>query len=230
MSLKLKVLGLGLLATLAMSAVAVMNASATSTGHFTSDSPNGLTTVEGFEGGSHFTELSSHGLEGGIVCDEATYDGTITGNTTTHITIIPHYTKCKTTGGTPGEVTVDVNGCSFTFTPGHHGTVHIDCPVGKAIEITHPNCTITIPAQTVGTAVKGVTYTTDIDPETGKHIITLDANTVHVATQYHAGICIFTGTTHTGTMHGSVTVKGYEDLGPGKPTGPPVNITHNPTP
>jgi hypothetical protein len=221
MSLKLKVLGLGLLATLAMSAVTVMNASATSTGHFTSDSVNETTTIVGSENATHFTEFSIHGLTG-IVCTETTYHGTFAGNTSTHLTIIPHYTTCHTTGG-PHDVNIDVNGCSFTFTPGHQGTVHVDCPVGKAIVITHPNCEITIPAQTVGTAATGVTYTTDT--ENNKHTITLHANGVEVAAQFHGGLCVFTGTNHTGTMTGSVTVKGFED----KLNGPQVNITHTAT-
>jgi hypothetical protein len=62
MSLKLKVLGLGVLATLAMSAITVRSASATSTGHFTSNSPTEKTTIVGFEGGTHFTELTLHGF------------------------------------------------------------------------------------------------------------------------------------------------------------------------
>jgi hypothetical protein len=225
MSLKLKALGLGILATLAMSAVAVMNASATSTGNFHSDAASGNTNIVGSEViGTHQTELSAHGLSGGLVCDEATYSGTVTGPTTKHITIIPHYTKCHTTDEPAGSTTVHMNGCSFTFTPGHQGTVHIDCPVGKTIIITHPNCSIHITPQTIGTAAKGVLYTADTDAN-GKKIITLDANTVQVATKYEAGICVFTGTNHTGTMHGSATVRGFNHVAGGAQ----VNITHTAT-
>jgi len=224
MSLKLKVLGLGLLAVVAMSAVAVMNASARTSGHFTSDSPNGNTTLVGSETVTHSTELTSHGIEGGIVCDEVAYHGTIAGNTSTHITIIPTYNKCHTTGETPGTVTVTMNGCSYTFTPGSNGTVHLDCPVGKAIEIHHHNCTITIAPPIT---VQGATYETDVDAN-GKHTITLKLHPVQFNTQYHGGICIFTGTNHTGTLSGSATVRGFEDKGVGQPAGPQVNITHTP--
>jgi hypothetical protein len=226
MSLKLKVLGLGLLATLAMSAVTAMNASATSTGNFHSDAASGNTNIVGSEiptlahPSPHRTELSSHGLEGRIVCEEATYNGTVTGPTTKHITIIPHYTTCKTQTQAH-NVTVHVNGCSFTFTPGHKGTVHIDCPVGKSIEITHPNCTIKITPQTID----GVLYTAETDAVTGKKNITLDANTVQLATKYEAGICVFTGTNHTGTMHGAVTVRGFNHVAGGAQ----VNVTHTAT-
>lgn len=225
MSLKLKALGLGLLATLAMSAVAVMNASATSTGHFVSDSPNGKTTIIGSENPQHFTELTSHGLEGGIVCDKVAYHGTFEGNTSTHIAVSPTYSECHTTGAAAGTTVVTVNGCTYTFTPGHAGTVHLDCPVGSGIEIHHPNCTIRITPQTVS----GVKYTTEKDAFSGKHNVTLDANTVQFNSEYEGGICVFTGTNHTGTLHGSATVKGFQDEGVGQPPGPQVNVTHTAT-
>ena len=203
MSLKLKALGLGLLAAMAMSSVAVMNASATTTGHFSSDSPK-TTTVVGSEGGTHFTELTSHGLENGIVCDETSYHGSAATGNVPSLTIKPHYTKCHTTGAAVDSVTVTVNGCHYLFTPGGTKTVHLTCPENKSIEIHHPNCTIKITPQTV----EGVEYTTTT--ENGKHTITLDANTVDFDTKYEGGICIFTGTNHVGTLHGSVTVKGLD--------------------
>jgi hypothetical protein len=229
MRFKLKVLGLGLLVTLAMSAVAVMNASATSTGNFHSDAASGNTNIVGSEiptlahPSAHRMELAYHGLEGRTVCDIVSYNGTVTGPTTKHITIIPHYTTCKTQTQAH-NVTVHVNGCSFTFTPGHQGTVHLDCPVGKSIEITHPNCTIKITPQTIGTAAKGMLYTADTDTN-GKKTITLDANTVQIATKFEAGICVFTGTNHTATMHGAVTVRGFNHVAGGAQ----ANITHTAT-
>ena len=207
MSLKLKALGLGILATLAMSAVAVMNASAESTGHFTSDVTS--TTILGTEvlGTEHRTELTAHGLEGGVVCDEVSYHGHVAGTTTTDISIFPTYKKCHTTPSAVDTTTVTMNECYYTFTSGGTRTVHLKCPPNKAIEVHHPNCTITIPEQTVA----GVIY--DVIVENGKHIITLTANTVQFTTEYHGGICIFTGTHHTGTLHGSATVRGFDTLG-----------------
>jgi len=209
MSLKLKALGLGILATLAMSAVAAMNASALSNGHFTSDVA--LTTLVGSEvpGTKHQTELTAHGLEGGVVCDEATYHATTSALTVNAIRVKATYHNCHTTPSEPTTTTVTMNKCEYEFTSGGTGTVHIvGCEAGKGIEVHHPNCTITIMPQTVS----GVKYETDTDTTangTKHHIITLDANTVQFATQYHGGICIFTGTNHTGTLHGSVTVRGF---------------------
>jgi len=210
MSLKLKVLGLSLLAFVAMSAVAVINASARTNGHFTSDSPTGKTTILGAEvpGTPHQTEFTVHGLEGGVVCDDVAYHGTMSSNTSTHITIVPFYKKCHTTGSAADTTVIDVNGCSYTFTPGDNGTVHVDCPTGKSIEITHPNCTIKIKPQTA----QGVTYLTDL--QNGRHIITPVFHKVQFSSEYEAGICIFTGTNHTATLHGSATIRGFDDTNP----------------
>jgi len=221
MSLKFKALGLGFLAALAMSTVSVMSASATSTGHFTSDSPNGKTTFLGSDAGSHQTEFTLHGFSGGFDCDLFSYNGTDSGNTLTSITVTPDYTKCFTTGESPDSSVVTLNGCSYTFTPGGSGTVHVDCPAGKAIEIHHPNCVITMRPQTA----QGITYTNVIDFN-GKHFLTLDANTTQFNTEFHGGVCIFTGTNHTATLHGSTTIRGFRDEGAGQPLGPQVNITH----
>jgi len=216
MSVKLKALGLGLLVTLTMGAVTVMNASATSSGHFTSDSPSGKTIVVGAHNVVHFTEFTSHGLAGGSVCDEIAYQGTAGVSTTTEITIVPSYQKCHTTEAPQGNSTITVNGCYYLFTSGGTGTVHVACPENKSIEVHHPNCTIKITPQTVG----GITYGTVIDPN-GKHIFTLGFNAVQVNTEYEGGICVFTGTNHTATLGGSLTVRGFED----KAGGPQVNIT-----
>jgi hypothetical protein len=217
MSLKVKVLGLGLLAMVAMSAFAAMNASALVQGHFVSDVHT--TTILGSENTTHKLEFTSHGLEGGIVCDEASYHGHVTGTTFTSVTIKPTYAKCHTTGGAAGSVVVDVNGCTYTFTitggnpATTHSKVHLICPAGAAIVITHGNnCTITIAPQN---NISSVTYTTDV--VNAKHALTLHAN-AQFATQYHAGACVLLGTNHTGTLKGSATIVG-QDVATGLPTG-----------
>jgi hypothetical protein len=217
MILKIKVLGLGALVGLAASAVATVNASATSTGHFYSHSST-VTEVEGTELGTHFLELTLHGFEGAIFCEAASYLGFM-GTTATSIDVFdPEHKTCRTTGQGHGTTKVHVNDCGYTLTPGHVGTVHIDCEPGRAIEITHPNCTITIVPQTVS----GITYTPA--EESGKRYITLDASAVQFAGQFHAGICVFTGTNHTGTLHGSVTARGFHPN-----TFNQVDITHTAT-
>jgi hypothetical protein len=214
MGTKFKVLGLGLIAVMMTSAIAVMGASASTGGHFIA--PTG-TIVKGSEllATKHRLELTSHGLEGGIVCDEVKYsDYTTTKETETVIKISPEYKTCHTTGGAH-NVTVTVNGCYFTFTVaagGLAGTADLVCPT-KPLEVTHPSCLITIPAQN---NIGGLSYTTTV--ENNKHAVTLDVN-AQFNTQYHGHICVFTGTNHTGTLHGSATVAGVNSLGQ------PVDIT-----
>ncbi|HKB52253.1 MAG TPA: hypothetical protein VKC63_12615 [Solirubrobacterales bacterium] len=218
MSIKLKALGLGLLAALAVSAVTVMNASAESqaTGHFTCEVEP--CTVKGSEvlGSSHRFELAIAGLTG-IVCDEASYKGTAATKTVTDITITPTYGECHTTGtGTgskSGEVTVDVNGCTYTFTQPNkesaktEHTVDLVCPTGKTIIVTHPECETTFDPIN---GLKGVGYTTIL--ENNIHTITLTSNVSGFSVTFHKGICVLLGTNHVGELSGSATVRGFDSL------------------
>jgi hypothetical protein len=203
MSIKLKALGLGLLAAMAMSAVAVVNAGATTGGHFTSEMNH--TTIQGIESGNHQLHFVKEGGSEGerIGCINDSYSGTVTAATVTEIQITPSWSTCKTTGSAT-HFEIHENGCSFKFTvrtnPGtEHNTVHLECPPGNAVVITHPNCTITVPAQTV----TGVTY-----PSDGAGGITLNSTVKNITTEYHGGICVFLGTSHKSEMVGSVAIHG----------------------
>jgi hypothetical protein len=218
MSLKLKILGIGVLAVVATSAFAVMNASATVTGHFTHEGPLTTATIVGNETGVHSahylqfqgTEQTGTNSGAAIVCTSATYHGVAAAKTVTELTVTPSYTGCATTtGSTWGEVSVTMNGCNYIFysnsaasthTPTAHATVTVNCPAGKAIEIHHPNCTITVPHQ----SLKGVTYTTTVE---NKHSLTVNVTISHIAAEYHGGFCIFLGTNHIFDMNGAVKVR-----------------------
>ena len=224
MSFKLKALGLGLLAAMAFSAVAVMNASATVQGHFVSDVAT--THVIGSESGLHRHDLLLHGFSGEIGCEVATYTGTTHATTVTSINIAPKYEKCYTTPGpwhqTDNNIPITLNGCTYTFTVtgGNQETtehkVDLVCPNPlKGIEIHHPNCTATVLPQTVST---GVTYTRKTNPTNGKHEITLDTN-VQFNIERH-GLCGIFGTSGKGTLKGSATVVGLDGT-----NGPQIGIT-----
>lgn len=210
MSLKLRALGLALLATLAIGAIAAINnASATVSGHFISSAADGHTIVnQGIEPGS------AHGfsvaVEGGtpIECEQANVQGTATTQTMQAVQGAMSLGECHTPESAPGTTVVDMNGCSGQGTSNSkgEGTGHLLCPAGKAVVITHPNCTITVPPQTAG----GFTYTNVTDGP--NHTITVDVNGSY-SVQYHGGICIFLGTAHTATISGSTIVKAENTIG-----------------
>jgi|SRR6187549_56541 len=206
MNLKLKALGLGAFVAIATSASAAVNAGATQGGHFSFEE---LTmSVYATESTAHRLEFSSHGLEGGTICDESTYAPYMPFATTdTQIIVKPTYGKCHTTGDEPGTTTIDTKSCSFSFkvaagsTNSTEQTLTLSCSE-IPLTITHPNCTITILGQT---AANAATYTRVTEGE--KHAITVDVNAQFNA-QYHGGVCIFTGTNHTATLKGYLTLNG----------------------
>ena len=229
MSLKLKVLGLGLLAVMATSAFAVMNASAGVGGHFTHDGAGGhaiLVPTESTSSTHRLAFVKQGSTEEGseITCHKAVYTGSVTSATVQSVTIKPDWSNCTTgTTGSAASFEVDENGCTLTFQSGKAGQTHhtaqVLCPQGAAIVITHENCTITVPAQTVGGGGNkgGVTYTTTT--ENGKHALTMNVTVKEIVSQYHGGICIFLGTTQQSEMNGSVTVSATNTAGEA------VNIT-----
>lgn len=225
MSLKLKILGLGLLAVMATGAFAAMNASALTTGHFTHDAGTNHATIKGEEIFHSAHSLSFRRTQPTntftgepIVCTNATYHGVAPSKNLTTLEVTPTYSGCATTNSASwGSVIVHHNGCTYTFhsnsnasthKPTEHATVTVDCPDGQAIEITHPECTITIPAQNL----KGATYTTITDPN-GKHALTVNITITHIKGYFHGGLCIFLGTEKEFDMNGAVTVRGFDTPG-----------------
>ena len=220
MSIKLKALGLGVLAVLAMSAFAAMSATAETGGHFTSEVHH--TTIVGSENTTHTTLFS---VDGGtqIKCLETSYHGTTDETTETEVTITPTYKTCTTVGASHHTVTVHTNKCDFLFkvgksAPTQDNTVEVACSGAPAyFEITHPNCTIRVPAQSAATGLQGgVAYTTIT--KNNKHALTADVTVSEIAAHYEGGICVFLGTNHKATMNGSVTLEGRSGANP-------VNIT-----
>jgi hypothetical protein len=207
MSTKLKALGLGLFAAMAMSTVAVMTAGAQTGGHFMSTSS--FTTILGFDEGNHLLHFNKEGGSAGerIGCEINNYIGAMTNATTTEIPIEPTWATCRTTVEGAQHFGITGSGCIFLFTvkaANAHNTLHLNCPSGKVIEIHHPNCTITVPPQTVN----GVSYPSDGDG------ITLTSTVKGIESTYHGGICIFLGTSnHKMEMVGSITLIGLDGDG-----------------
>jgi hypothetical protein len=212
MSGKFKALGLGLLAAMAISAVAAVNAGATASGHFSSATHHTIFT--GTEDEADSTEFSVDGGTG-IRCHKTSYTYTGAATLLAGLQLTPTYEKC-TTSGEATEFKFTTNDCRYTIkmnSSGGHATVFIECEKGP-MEIHHPNCTITVPQQFQLTGVK---YTTLI--ENNKHALTVDVTVNNIAVQYHGGICIFLGTNHTGALTGAFRVRGANTAGE------PVDIT-----
>lgn len=221
--MKLKILGAALLALVATSAFAVMNASANKDiGHFVHDGKTKNAIITGHEGKKTEHALKFYRLNPGthttadsppIECEKSTYVGTVSEFTVKSITMTPTYTNCATEGGVTDSVKVTVNGCGYTFYShggNTHGTAEIHCPAGKTIEVHHPNCTINMPAQTTAaTMTEGITY--DNVTENGKHALTATVTVNTITGFFEGGICVFLGTNQKFEMKGSVTITGYED-------------------
>jgi hypothetical protein len=160
MSLKRKLLGLVLLAAMAVASLVVMSASASNReGHWAT--PVAKAQITGFEKPTHTMEFSLEGVVAkGIVCEVGQWDTTTNEKTPSSLEIIPTLDKCKTTSGTAGEVKIKVNACVFDLfvakgtTATTEQTADIACPLGP-MEITHLGCTITIGSQN---NLTGITY------------------------------------------------------------------------
>jgi|SRR6187549_178407 len=206
MSGKSKALGLGLVATLAIAAIASVSASAEVTGHFIVE--GGDANLVGTENATHNSQFS---VEGGtpIECLNDSYEGFGGSETLAGFTLVPKYPTCKTAGAANHEVTITPNGCRYTLkaTEKVHATFWILCPEGKPMEIHHPNCTITIQEQNLS----AVSYTTLL--ENTKHALTVNLTVENITAHYHGGACIFLGTTHKGALKGSFTIKALDTAG-----------------
>ena len=188
---------LGLLATGALTAV---SASGTSGGHFVTATSHAEIVGAPSEVDQLYTVI--HGMETPFVCDSTSFKGTTTSTTSTEIELTASYSGCHTSESAT-SVTFDMNGCAYRLTGvtgGSEGTVDLICPAGKAIELTHPNCTIRIPPQT---SVERDLYTTTT--VSGKHAVTVDRNRRDTA-YLEAGICVFLGTTKVATTLGAYVI------------------------
>ena len=221
----LKALGIALVAVFAMSALAASSASAVVKHHFdsTSTTENTWVTGEDHEGANKFITPA-----GAITCKEVHYYGTQAGNTVTAVTVTPKYGECTSP---VGPVTVTNEGCQYLLTgetdENGHAQVHMECGEKGRIHLTFQEikCDQELKSQTLS----GVHYTNAETP--GKpHEVTLhntfkNIHYTNVSTGF--GGCFLlggAGTFANAEYIGTVTVRGYQDDGPTKPTGPQVGV------
>ncbi len=176
----LRVLGLAVMAVLAVSALWASVAAAHTPATFTSKSTNTTLTAE-----QENNQLFQAGGQQ-ITCKEARFEATTSNQEVQEVTFQPKETTAK--AGEVGygactfgvKVQVKMNGCDYLFTANNQ--VHIQCPAGKEIEFEGSfigiKCLVKIPAQgprslvtyknigtgtteeiTVEANVQGITYT-----------------------------------------------------------------------
>lgn len=217
------------LGTLALTVAAAVNAFAAAdalalvTGHFTAEAPEHHLIIKGTDvaGTPHQVKLFEikneigHPTATDILLEECThvvYHGTLANSqatTNTGIQIRPTYGKCATPGDPPGQHNPQFHvpaACGtnvFEFTSGGTGTVHLNC----TITVTRSNCEIAFTPQTTS----GVTYATTT--ENAKHALTVSLSLKTLTAAYHAGTCVFLGTTHYFEMVGSLTMWGEDTSG-----------------
>jgi hypothetical protein len=196
----LRVLALGLLAAFAVAAAGASAASAEPLFHAEIED----TTLTGAQGGVVANILTTD--LGEMKCETVKFKGTTPALTTTTMTLVPKYEKCKL-GGVNAVVTE--NGCAFRFHLGENtetleAKMDIECPDGQKIEIDTAECLTTIPPQAgLGT----VTFTNEGAETTRAVIADLNIGGIHYVE--HGGACASeTVTTENGTYTGQITVKG----------------------
>src|SRR5262245_37092010 len=104
MILNLKVLGLALVAMLAIGATSASAAEC--------HSETASTTIPGSQ-----VSTGTFGTDSGTIhCTTATVSGSASGATTSNVVVAPTYSGCKSTGFIEANVTVDTNGCDYNIT------------------------------------------------------------------------------------------------------------------
>ncbi len=203
-----KILGLAVVAVLAMTAVAAPAAIAA---EFTAEKyPVKVTGTQDpgtnkivVEGGNLTTECSS---------TETKFHGTME-KPTSFLTVEATYKGCISNLGS--AATIDMNGCDYIFGVGAGATdtwagfVTINCPAGKQIEVTGGLCNVDIPAQTL---LGGVTYT-NLTAAKPKKDVTVDMAIKGIKyTMTPIIFCPFSHETRSdGEYLSSVTLRAFED-------------------
>lgn len=197
MSRNLKVVGLAIMAVLAMSAVMASSASAT---NFTAAKyPAAIT---GTQVGKHVFKMT-----GTVECTTATFSGTLTGPSET-ITINPVYTGCTAFGFAEAKVTGfghygEANKCDYLFNV--NGSAALQCSGGADVTIDAGPCDVTMQAAN-NTNITKNTFT-----NTPANKVTVDTavTNIHGTVSKTNFLCPFTAGTHTnGVYEGTTLLEG----------------------
>ena len=207
MNQKLKVLGLVLVAALALSAVTASGASAEGT--YTSE----VAHTNNLEGKQATTLVFSTSI-GTVTCKKGIFFGTASQASVTDLTLTPTYEECKV-HTIFGELNATIDmGCAFTLTTptttgqaapaDWHSEVHLLC--SKETRVTAPGCEIVIHEQTP--TVPTVDLTNSGTSGIGRDI--LATWTLEGITYQTSGFTCGSHEENGGIFHGSITLKGFD--------------------
>jgi hypothetical protein len=198
--------GASLATILVASAIGVIGASATTSGHFTTNAPSGQVKLDITESTETTDRTTWNAFGTSISCHKVNYAApNLTSSTVSTITITPEYANCTT--GSEGSANIKMNGCHYSFasrTEGH-GTVKLICATGKKVEVESGAGTMKFAEQT---PKGGAVYTT-IDAS-GLHALTIDLTAEGLTGECHGACQIFGTNNANGKLTGSVTVVATE--------------------
>jgi hypothetical protein len=204
MTRNLKVLGLALVAVLALAATMASSASATNK-YFHSNADS--TSLTGEQTNVHVFKTTA----GELTCEKAHFKGSQVGKTSQEVTINTiEYINCHIIiFGSTVAMTVKTNECDYRFTAQKTNgvnieaeTVHLICPAGKKIQISGAGCTVEVGEQTLSkVSYSNVGEMVDVNADV--------ANIVY----NHSGFTCGTGSGNNGTYKGNVTVTSTDTAG-----------------
>jgi hypothetical protein len=223
MILNVKALGLAFVAVAAMSVAATGAAQAAQLHVTTAQKAN----ITGTNTNQHVFKLTSP-ENSEIKCNLAQFEGTVQGGspqiTAEDVQLTATYTEDCTAFGL--NATIDMNGCKYTITGENQGalTARVDitgCTTitgqqnHKAIEITVPGCTVTVPQQH---GLSHITFTNEGSGATED--VLAHVNVQGITYESHGALCPGgnTITTHNGDYTGTATFKAFLDNGNGQAT------------
>ena len=214
-----RVLGLAIMAALAMSVLLAASAQAADPEIHCTSTTN-TCTVTGAERNTH-----AFNIEGGNIRCRASFTATLNTKTMSTISgVTASYTGCRLFGV---AATVNMNGCTYTFTnvsASNPATATLDivCPAGNSIVLNAPSlpCTTTYGPQT------GLAHVV-LSNGGGAEPTDIVANFTVSGVNYNkAGVACpeGTGNKSNGTLNGETTLEGFNDSGPNGGEGNKVGL------
>jgi hypothetical protein len=237
MTRKVKTLSVALVAMLAISALAASAAQATAGEFSWAAGTTKIVKEADPEAPSQLLTITPGAITASFTCDEVSGEATgLTGTGSTSITMqnivfsdsgtTPEKEVCTgKVNGISVKTPIKFNGCDVKLTADTtvgvkaegivEGTEHLECPVGKVIEVQSAGCLLKIGPQTIGRVtyttkttpggLEHVTAHTEIGGGLGEHNNALDYST--------SGITCGAHNETDGTYQGTVTFTGFDSSG-----------------